>query len=140
MTVSIYVVGLVSTTLGYLPDGGRVAGPQGDVSPVVGAGAVLSDSLSVEVDAGMTFTSSGYAGTALVPGVVWTFHPNFYGAGRALVTVDPSASLGLLAGIGATFSLAGGLAPFVEIDGLAIVAGARNDLGVLCSVGALYTF
>jgi hypothetical protein len=126
----------VGTTLGYRPGGGPVDGPQKDVSVSVGLGRALTDTWLVELDVGPTFVDGEYVALSLVPGVIWAFHPNLYGALRFVVPVDPELNLALFPGLGALYAFDSGISPFVELNVLSNVGRGHPDLGVTITVGA----
>jgi hypothetical protein len=133
-------VGLAATTIAYRPPGGRLDGPQQDVTPEVGVGYFAGDTLAFEIDFGPTFVKSEYAAFAVVPAVIWAFHANIYAAGRFIVPVDPELNLVLLPGIGGTYAFASGWAPFVELDLASAIGRGDPDLGVALALGVTYLF
>jgi hypothetical protein len=99
-----YAAMMLGTTLAYRAPGSPFAGPQADLSPLVGFGRFLSPKIALELDAGPTFVGRKYASFSLVPGIVWAFHPNVYAAGRCMVLVHPQANLAVAPGLGLTYA------------------------------------
>ena len=135
-----YFAAMVGTTLAYRAPHRAFAGTQGDVSPMIGYGRFLTKTIAVELDLGPTVIGGALTSFTLMPGVVWAFHPNVYGAARFLVPVHPQVNLGVAPGIGFTYTFAGGIAPFAEFNAVSMVARGAPDLGVAASLGAVYGF
>ncbi len=135
-----YAVALAATTLVHRPHVGDFGGPLKDVSPAVGAGYFVGETLAFELDVGPTFVEGEYASFGLIPAVIWAFHPNFYGTGRFILPVDPKLDLVLVPGFGATMVFANGLAPFVELELTSAVGRGKPDLGLAVALGATYMF
>lgn len=131
-----YGVGLVGSTLAYRPRGGPWDGFQHDVSANLGAGRFVGTKLAFELDLGATWVRGDYASAALTPGVLYSFHPNFYAAARFIVPFDPEADVVLFPGVGAIYTFKNGLAPLIEVN-LARSLD-RRDLGVALTVGLLF--
>ena len=135
-----YSTVFAGTTLAWRASGERFAGPSRDVSPMVGVGYLLTDTVALELDLGPTFLPEGYGSFSLVPGVVWSFNPYVYAAARALVSVDPARSVIFSPGVGATYAFSNGLAPFVELSALGHPKKGGPDLGAGVSAGVSYYF
>ena len=135
-----YVVVGVGTTLVHRPSSGPVDGWQHDVSPSVGFGRFVSPTIALELDIGPTFVRGDYAGTSLVPGVVWSFSSYAYAAARFVVPVDPEVNLGLYPGAGVVHTFQSGIGIFAEGNVFSYVARGSPDLGLALSAGALYSF
>lgn len=131
-----YGVGLAGSTLAYRPQGGPWAGFQHDRSANLGAGRFVGDKLAFELDLGATWVRGAYVSAALTPGVLVSFHPNFYGAARFIVPFDPAADLVLFPGVGVIHTFKNGLAPLLEVN-LARSLD-RRDLGLALTVGLLF--
>lgn len=129
-----------ATTVAYRAPGGPLAGPQADVTPLLGAALLLGETVAAELDVGPTFVSGEYASFSLVPAIVWAFSEHFYAAGRFAIPIDPEPDLVLLPGAGAIWPLANGLAPFVELDLWSAVGHGDPDLGLVLAAGSLYSF
>ena len=137
--IRIAQAGMVGTTMAYRPHGGEVAGPQSDLTPMVGVGLLVRADLALELDAGPTMVDGEYAAFALMPGAVWLFDPHVYAAGRVSVVVDPEPNLALFPGLGLTHAFDSGLAPFVEANVFSYVGRGDPDLGAALTVGATFT-
>jgi hypothetical protein len=137
---STFVGLFAGTTLVQRPFHGGVAGPQGDLALSAGVGHFFTKSIALELDAGATLLRGQYAGTALVPAVVWVFHDVFYGAARFVVPVHPTLDLTVAPGLGAIYVFKNGLAPLVEINALGAVGAGRPSLGASATVGSLWLF
>jgi hypothetical protein len=135
-----YVVASIGTTVAYQPPSGSASGWQHDVSPSVGFGRELSETVSVEVDAGPTYVRGHYAGFSLVPGAVWIFSSHAYAAARVVVPVDPELNLVLAPGIGVAERLGKAAVVVAELNVSSAVGRGDLDLGVALTVGALYAF
>jgi hypothetical protein len=135
-----YVVVGVGTTAVHRPPGGPVGGWQHDVSPSVGYGRFVTETIALELDIGPAFVRGDYAGTSLVPGVVWAFSSYAYAAARFVVPVDPEVDLGLYPGAGLTHTFQNGIGIFAEGNVFSYVGRGAPDLGVALSAGALYSF
>jgi hypothetical protein len=134
-----FVSAFVGTTLAYRPYGGPFGGPLGDITPTVGFGYLASQRIALELDVGATWTRDGYVATGLTPGIVWSFHPNVYAAGRFIVFVHPELNLALYPGLGGTFAI-GALSPFAELNLISTFGRGEPDLGLTLSAGASYAF
>jgi hypothetical protein len=135
-----YVVVGVGTTAVHRPSGGPVGSWQHDVSPSVGFGRFVTATIALELDIGPTLVRGDYAGTSLVPGVVWAFSSYAYAAARVVVPVDPEVNLGLYPGAGLTYTFQNGIAIFAEGNVFSTVGRGAPDLGMALSAGALYSF
>jgi hypothetical protein len=135
----LYLAGMVGTTMAYRPQGGDVAGPQSDLTPMAGIGLLVREDLALELDAGPTMVDGEYVAFALMPGVAWLFDPHVYAAGRLSVVVDPEPNLALFPGLGLTHAFDSGLAPFVEANLFSYVGRGDPDLGAALTVGATFT-
>jgi hypothetical protein len=131
-----YLVGLAGTTPAYRPHGGPWDGWQHDAAVNLGVGRFVGSKLAFELDLGVTWIRGRYVNTALTPGVLYSFHPNFYAAGRVIVPVDPETDVVLFPGLGAIHTFSNGLAPLVEVN-LARSLD-RRDLGLSLTVGLLF--
>lgn len=134
----VYLAALATTTLAYRPPGERIHGPQRDITPGVGAGYFVTETVALELDVGATFVEGAYVATAFAPGVVWAFHPNVYAAGRFIVPVDPETNFILYPGVGVTHIFDNGLAPFVEANALSAVGRGDPDFGATGTLGLTY--
>ena len=135
-----YVVASVGTTVAYQPPSGSASGWQHHVSPSVGFGHELSETVSVEVDAGPTYVRGHYAGFSLVPGAVWIFSSHAYAAARVVVPVDPELNLVLAPGVGVAERIGKAGVVVAELNVSSAVGRGDLDLGVALTVGALYAF
>ena len=137
-----FVAVMASTTLASRPAGSSLSGPSRDVSPMVGLGYLLSDAWALELDAGPSFLpDEGYASFSLVPGIVYTFHPNFYAAARVTVPFHPSWGDVIAApGLGATVALPGNLAPYLEASALGWAGDGGLDVGAGVTAGVSLFF
>jgi hypothetical protein len=135
-----YVVVGLGTTPVHRPSGGPVASWQHDITPSVGFGRFVSATIALEVDIGPTLVRGDYAGTSLVPGVVWAFSSYAYAAVRFVVPVDPEVNLGLFPGAGLVHTFQNGIGIFAEGNVFSYVGRGTPDLGVALSAGALYSF
>ena len=137
-----FVTVMASTTLASRPAGSSLSGPSRDVSPMVGLGYLLSDTWALELDAGPSFLpDEGYTSFSLVPGVVYTFHPNFYAAARVTVPFHPAWGDVIAApGIGATVALPGNLAPYLEASALGWAGEGGLDVGAGITAGVSLAF
>jgi hypothetical protein len=131
-----YAVGLAGTTPAYRPRGGPWDGFQHDITANLGAGFFANSKLAVELDLGATWIRGRYASAAFTPGVLYSFHPNFYAAGRVILPFDPESDVLLYPGLGALYTFRNGLAPLVEVN-LARSLD-RRDLAVTVTVGLLF--
>lgn len=111
-----------------------------DVTPSVGFGRFVSATIALELDIGPTFVRGNYAGTSLVPGVVWAFSSYAYAAARVVVPVDPEVNLGLYPGAGLVHTFQNEISIFAEGNVFSNVGRGTPDLGVALSAGALYSF
>lgn len=134
-----YVAGFVGTTLGYRPPGGSWEGWQHDAATTVGYGRQVRPTLALELDLGPTFARGRYAGFSLVPGVVWSVHPNLYLAGRLAIPLDPETNLVLLPGVGLARAF-GRVMPTLELSLTSAVGRGDPDLGVSLTAGLLVFF
>src|ERR1700759_4602741 len=80
-----YVVAGVGTTAVHRPSGGPVGHWQHDLSPSVGYGRFVTETIALELDIGPAFVRGDYASASLVPGVVWAFSAHAYAAARFVV-------------------------------------------------------
>jgi hypothetical protein len=135
-----FATGLVGTTLAFHPEGGEFDGPQKDVSPMFGMGYFFSNAVALELDAGPTFGSGNYASFSLMPGVVWSFHPNIYAAARFAVLVDPEVNLAIFPGVGVTAPVSRSLSVYVESNLWRNVGRGPSDYAIGLTVGLLRTF
>jgi hypothetical protein len=134
-----YVAGFVGTTLAYRPHGGPLEGHQKDLTALLGYGRFVGRSVAVELDLGPTFVEGDYGGFALVPGVVWAFHPNVYAAARFVVAVDPESNVALSPGLGVIRAF-GNVSPLLEVNVFSYVGRGDPDLGVSLTAGVLVSF
>jgi hypothetical protein len=114
---SLYVTAFAGTTL-LNSTAGALNGPSRDVSPTVGAGYLLNDKWALELDVAATWVVGNYAGLAVVPGVVYTINQYLYACARLIAIVHPSFSFAAEPGVGFTYPLPNGWAPFAELDGV----------------------
>jgi hypothetical protein len=135
-----YVAGFLGTTLAYRPRGGGFAGWQHDATPLLGYGRFVSSSVALEMDLGPTFVRGRYASFALVPGVVWAFHPSVYAAARFVVPLDPEVNFTLFPGIGVLRTFKNRWSPLLEVNLSSTVGRGRPDLGVALTAGVLLSF
>lgn len=131
---------LLSTTLGYKPHVGDFAGPQKDLTVMVGVGYLFTEALALELDLGPTFAPGGYVAFSLVPGFLWLFHPNFYTALRFIVPVHPEVNFAFFPGIGAAYPFECGLTPFIEAHVFSFVGRGEPDFGIALDIGITYLF
>ena len=131
-----YGVGLVGSTLAYRPQAGPWDGFQHDLSANLGVGRFAGAKWAFELDLGATWVRGEYVSAALTPGVLYSFHPNFYAAARFIVPFDPETDLVLFPGVGAIYTFKNGLAPLIEVN-LARSLD-RRDLGLAVTVGLLF--
>jgi hypothetical protein len=136
----LYGTVLAVTTLATSPDGSDFENLPGDITPLVGLGYTFSNAVSVELDLGPTFVDGDYASFGLIPGVLWAFHKNVYLSARGIVQVDPEFNFAVLPGVGVTAPVAGGIAPYLEIDLQSFVGKGDPDLSVVLSFGVLMPF
>lgn len=135
-----YVVALLGTTLADRPSGGPMNGWGHDLSPAIGVGRFIRETIAIELDVGPTMVSGDYVAFSLVPGVVWAFSPHIYAAARFVVPVDPQVNLGLYPGVGAIYSFDNGISLVAELSVFSYVGRGDPDLGVAMTGGALYGF
>lgn len=136
---SNYVAGFVGTTLGYRPHGGSWEGWQHDAATTIGYGRQVRPTVALELDLGPTFVRGSYSSFSLVPGVVWSVHPNLYLAGRLAIPVDPETNLVLLPGVGLSRAF-GRVMPTLELSLSSAVGRGEPDLGVSLTAGLLVFF
>ncbi|MEQ1504350.1 MAG: hypothetical protein ABMB14_19070 [Myxococcota bacterium] len=130
----------VGTTAAYVPNAGPASGPLGDISPSLAVGYFLSETVSVELSAGMTFlVDGGYALTGLGPSIVWAATPNVYLAGRVFVPVHPDVNVIVMPSAGIT-QVFGSVAPFLELGVGSAVGRGEPDLAIAPSAGITYLF
>ena len=134
-----YGAAFVGTTVAYRPPGGPFEGGQHDVTGLVGYGRFVTKTVALELDLGPTFVRGDYASFALVPGVVWAFHPNVYAAARFVVPMDPQANLALFPGIGVIKAF-GRISPLLEVNAVSYVGRGDPDFGVAVTLGVLVGF
>lgn len=135
-----YVVVGVGSTVVHRPPGGPVDGWQHDITPSVGYGRFVYETIALELDIGATWARGDYAGASLIPGVVWAFSSYAYAAARFVVPVDPRVDLGLFPGVGLTHTFEYGIGIFAEGNVFSYVGRGDPDLGVALSAGVLYSF
>jgi hypothetical protein len=134
------VVASVGTTLFYKPNAGDASGWQHDISPSVGYGRYVTDTIAVELDVGPTIIRGSYASFFFLPAVVWSFSTHVYSAARFLVPVDPQIDFYLLPGVGVVDTFQNGISVFAELNVASNVGRGKPDLGVALTAGALYSF
>lgn len=136
-----YLAAMVNTTLMYMAPGSPVLGPLGDITPSLGFGLFITETLALEIDVNLTLVptvSPMQLYLALQPGIVWAFHPNFYAALRVPVYVYPAFNVGIVPGFGGTMVF-GRWAPFIEFNPIATFVGAgKPDFGIGITVGTLF--
>jgi hypothetical protein len=135
-----YVAALVTTTPAYRPPGGPWEGFQHDLTLNVGYGRYITKTLALELDAGPTWVSGDYTAFALMPGLVWSFHPHVYAAARLVVPLDPEVNLGLAPGLGLLHTFPNGLSPYLELNAISYVGRGDPDLGIALTAGVLFSF
>ena len=135
-----YAAVFLGTTVAYRPHGGEHEGWQRDATALVGLGRFVRPTLALELDLGPTWVRGDYASFGLVPGVVWTFHPNVYAAARFVVPLDPEANFVLFPGLGLSFPLKNGLLPVLEVNVSSAVGRGQPDFGLAVTVGLLVPF
>jgi hypothetical protein len=135
-----YVVASVGTTLVYQPNTGSASGWQEDLTPTVGFGRYVTETIALELDLGPTFVSGNYASFTFVPGVVWSFSTHVYAAARFLVPVDPQVNFALFPGVGVVHTFANGISVFAELNVASTIGRGHPDLGAALTGGALYSF
>jgi hypothetical protein len=134
-----YVAGFIGTTLDYRPHDGDWQGYQHDLATTVGYGRQVTPKLALELDLGPTFVRGSYTSFSLVPGLVWSFHPNVYLAARFVVPVDPETNFVLLPGLGFAKAF-GRVMPTLELNVSSAVGKGEPDLGVSMTAGVLIFF
>ena len=134
-----YVAGFAGATLDYRPHAGDWQGYQHDLVATLGYGRQVTPTVSLELDLGPTFVRGRYSSFSLVPGVVWSVHPNLYLAARFAIPVDPETNFVLLPGIGVAKPL-GRLLPVLELNLSSAVGRGEPDLGVSLTAGLLVFF
>jgi hypothetical protein len=135
-----YVAALVTTTPAYRPPGGPWEGFQHDLTLNVGYGRYVTKTLALELDAGPTWVSGDYAAFALMPGLVWSFHPHVYAAARFVVPVDPEINFALAPGVGLLHTFANGVSPYLELNAISYVGRGDPDLAIALTAGVLFSF
>lgn len=135
-----YVAVLAGTTLMHRAPGGSLEGPQVDLNTAVGFGRFVTKSIALELDLGVGFARGVYAGTSMVPGVVWAFHDYFYAAARFVIPVHPQTNFGVMPGLGAIYAFKNGFAPILELNAVSMLARGAPDLGASVTIGNLYVF
>ena len=135
-----YAAVFLGTTVAYRPHGGEHEGWQRDATALVGLGRFVRPTLALELDLGPTWVRGDYASFGLVPGLVWTFHPNVYAAARFVVPLDPEANFVLFPGLGLSYAMKSGLIPILEVNGSSAVGRGQPDLGIAVTVGLLVPF
>jgi hypothetical protein len=133
-------VALFASTLVYRPPGGTFEGPQKDISPTLGAGYFLTETLAIELDVGPTLVSGKYTAFGLRPALLWNFHWFMYVAARFIVPVDPEPNFVVLPAFGVTHTLAEGIAPFFEVGLGSAVGRGDPDFGLVHQLGLTYLF
>jgi hypothetical protein len=114
---------------------------QKDINPAAGYGRYVTPTIALELDAGLSFTSSGdYALFYLVPGVVWSFSTHFYAAMRLVVPLDPEVNVTLYPGFGGYYGFDNGLGFSLELNPSSTVGRGKPDFGTALNLGALYSF
>ncbi len=137
---STYVGTFAGTTLVQRPYGSSVGGPQGDLNVSGGIGHFFWRNVALEIDIGATVMKGAYAGAAVVPGIVWTFHDVFYGAARFVVPVHPTVDFTAAPGVGAIYVFKNGFAPLVEVNALASLGQGHPSFGASATIGSLLLF
>jgi hypothetical protein len=135
-----YVVAALGTTLVHRNPGGPVDGWQHDLSPILGVGRFVRETVAIELDVSPTFLDGEYAALSLVPGAVWAFSPHVYAAARVIVVVDPGVDLTLFPGIGLLHGFSPRLSGIAELNLLSTVTRDDPDIGAALTIGALYSF
>jgi len=135
-----YAAFFLGTTPAYRPPGGPWSGFQHDLTVLGGYGRFVSPKVALELDLGPTLVRGDYASFALVPGVVWAFHPHVYAAARFIVPVDPETSFVLFPGAGVIYTFKDRFSPLVEVNLLSNVGEGDPDLGIAVTVGVLVSF
>jgi hypothetical protein len=136
----LYGVALLASTLVYRPPGGSFEGPQKDISPALGAGYFLSDTLAIELEVGPTLVTGKYRSFGFRPALSWNFRSFMYVAARFVVPVDPELDLVVLPAFGLTHTLAKGIAPFFEVGLASAVGRGEPDFGLVHLLGLTYLF
>lgn len=135
-----YVVASVTTTLFYQPNSGSSSGWQHDISPVVGFGRYITDTIALELDLGPSFTRGDYTSFTLVPGAVWSFSTHVYAAARFLVPLDPQINFALFPGLGAVYTFKNQISLTLELNLASTIGRGDPDLGVAVTPGIVYAF
>jgi hypothetical protein len=135
-----YVIAVAGTTVMHRPSGGSLDGWQHDITPSVGFGRFVTDTIALELDIGPTYVRGSYAGLSLVPGVVWAFSSHIYAAARFVIPVDPQLDLGLYPGAGLIHTFDNNISIVAEADLFSDVGRGNPDFGIATAVGALYSF
>jgi hypothetical protein len=135
-----YAAFFLGTTPAYRPPGGPWSGFQHDLTVLGGYGRFVTPKVALELDLGPTFVRGDYTSFALVPGVVWAFHPHVYAAARFIVPVDPETNFALFPGAGFIWTFKGRISPLVEVNALSYVGKGDPDFGIALTVGVLVSF
>lgn len=136
-----YVTAVLGTTFGYKAKGSDFAGLQKDINPAIGYGRLVTPTIAVELDVGLTFIKTDYSSFYFVPGVVWSFSTYFYAALRFVVPVDPELNLTIYPGIGVIKNFSNGIGVSLEFNPNTTLRGTgRPDFGLPLNLGVLYSF
>jgi hypothetical protein len=136
-----YVGAGATTTLFHKPNSGPASGWQKDITPAVGYGRYVTDTIALELDFGPSFVrGSGYSGFFLVPGAVWSFSTHFYAAARFLVEVDPEIDFALYPGIGGIYAFPNQVSLVLELNLESFIGRGNPDLAVALTPGIVYSF
>lgn len=135
-----YVAVFLGTTAAYRPPEGSWDGPQNDLTLTVGYGRCVSKTISLELDLGPTWIDGDYTAFALVPGIVWSFHPKAYAAARFIVPVDPEIDFAVAPGLGLIHTFGNGISPLLEVNAVSYLGEGSPDLGLSVTAGVLYFF
>lgn len=135
-----YVVASVTTTLIFQPNQGSLQGLQYDVSPFVGFGRYVTETIALELDAGPTIVRDGDTSFSLVPAAVWSFSTHVYAAARLVVPVYHQIDLALYPGVGAIYTFKNQISLAVELNALSTIGRGKPDLSFTVTPGILYSF
>jgi phage shock protein PspC (stress-responsive transcriptional regulator) len=135
-----YAVASVGTTLGYQPNTGSASGWQHDISPAVGFGRHVTETIALELDLQPTYIRGTYMSFTLMPAAVWFFSTHVYAAARFMVPVDPQVNFALFPGIGVIDRFSNGISVYAELNASSMVGRGNPDLGLAVTGGVMYWF
>jgi hypothetical protein len=135
-----YVTAVVGTTFAYKPYKGDFGGPLKDFNPAIGYGRLVTPTVAVELDAGLTIIKDTDTTIYLVPGVIWSFSTYVYVAMRFVVPVSPKANLVLYPGIGVIKNFSNGIGVSLEFNPSTTIGRGEPDFALPLNLGVLYAF